>query len=208
MQSSRRTKLLRRSARFALRDKRQPEPAPDVRKRVDEIVDQKIVMPRRRRNAQALCPFRHRRIIDRLYVNAVLGKQRVARRFASFRIANKQRNNMAVSCHYRQIRSGQRRLGAGGAILMPFALPARRLQMADGRCSRRADCRRQGRGEDEAGRIRAHRIDQRTAAGEVTAETAECLRERAFDDVDAMHGTITMPPPRGPYMPTACTSST
>ena len=46
------------------------------------------------------------------------------------------------------------------------------------------DGRRQRGGEDEAGRIGAHRVDHRGVAGDVAAERAERLGERALDDVD------------------------
>ena len=72
------------------------------------------------------------------------------------------------------------------------------------------DGRRQRGGEDEAGR------KERTASitadddGDIAAEHAKRLGQRTLDDVDPVHDAIAfaMPPPRGPYMPTAWTSST
>ena len=61
-----------------------------------------------------------------------------------------------------------------------------RLQMADGCGGGGGDGRRQRRGEDEARRIGAHGIDHRAGAGDVAAERAERLGQRAFDDVDAV----------------------
>ena len=103
--------------------KRQREPAPHIGKRIDELMDQAVVVPRRRRNAQPLGSPRHGRIVDRLNVNAVLGKQQIARRFAALRITDKERNNMAVARHHRQRRRRERGLGVGGAVLVPFAFP-------------------------------------------------------------------------------------
>ncbi len=86
-------------------------------------------------------------------------------------------------------------------FLVALALPARRFQVADGRRSRGADCRRQRSREDETGRIGAHGVHHLLACRDVAAQTAERLRQGALDTRSQM------PPPRGPYMPTACTSS-
>ena len=93
---------------------------------------------------------------------------------------------------------------------MAFAFPLRGLQMPDRGGRRRADRRRQRGGEDEARRIGAHSVDQRTRAGDVAAETAERLGERALDHVDAARGAVALADAAAarPYMPTACTSST
>ena len=50
------------------------------------------------------------------------------------------------------------------------------------------DRRRQCGGEDESRRVRAHRIDDIFASGDVAAAAAERLRQRALDHVDAVQG--------------------
>ena len=62
--------------------------------------------------------------------------------------------------------------------------------MADRRRGGRADRRRQRGGEDEAGRIGAHRIDQRAAPRDIAAQATERLGERALDHVDAPHHAL------------------
>ena len=57
---------------------------------------------------------------------------------------------------------------------------------------RRAKAGRQGGGEDEVGRIGAHRVDDAAAAGDVAAHHAEALGERALDDVDAVHQAVAL----------------
>ena len=69
-----------------------------------------------------------------------------------------------VARHHRQAGGVEHRLDARGAILMALALPARGLQMPDRGGRGGADRRRQRGGEDEAGRIGAHRVDQVVAA--------------------------------------------
>ena len=64
--------------------------------------------------------------------------------------------------------------------------------MADGGGRRRADRRRQRGGEDEAGRIGAHRVHHLCAAGDIAAEAAERLGQRALDHVDAVHGVVAL----------------
>src|SRR5260221_9396196 len=53
------------------------------------------------------------------------------------------------------------------------------------------DHRRQCGGEDESRRVRAHRIDDIFACGDVAAAAAERLRQRALDHVDAVQGAFT-----------------
>ncbi len=101
----------------------------------------------------------------------------------------------------------QHRFGACGAVLMALALrSSTSFEMADRGRRRRADRRRQGGGEDEARRVGAHGVDQRRAAGDVAAETAKGLAQRSFHArrcAPIAPSRSAMPPPRGPYMPTA-----
>ena len=124
-------------------------------------VDQRVLVIRRRRDAQPLGALRHGRIVDRLDVDAVLVEQQVGRRLALLRIADEHRHDMGVVRHHRQAGGDQHRLGARGAILVALALEARGLEVADRGRRGGADRRRQRGGEDEARRIAAHRVDQR-----------------------------------------------
>ena len=111
------------SAASARCSERQPELLPDIDERLGKRVDQAVVVIRARRDAQPLSAFRHRRIIDRLDVDAVLGEQKIARLLAQLGIADKDRHDMRRARHHRQRRGGEHRLGAGGAILMAVAFP-------------------------------------------------------------------------------------
>src|SRR6266700_5251024 len=135
----------------------------------------------------------------------MLGEQQVARALALLRIADHDRHNMGLVQHDRQTRRGRCGLHARGTFLLAGSLRLRALQMANsGRC-RRANCWRQRSG----GSIGADRIDKVRATGNVTAQAAECLRERAL--ITSMRcitpSRAAIPAPAGPYMPTAWTSS-
>ena len=84
------------------------------------------------------------------------------------------------------------RLDAGGAVLVALALPVRGLQVADRGGRGRADRRRQRGGEDEARRIGAHGVDDLGLAGDIAAEAAERLGQRAFEHVDAVHDAVAL----------------
>src|SRR5690348_2439963 len=74
-----RESLLRRERALA---ERQAEPLPDINQRLGEDVDQRVLMIRRGRDAQALGAAWHRRIVDRLDVDAVVVEKEVTRRLA------------------------------------------------------------------------------------------------------------------------------
>ena len=118
-----------------------------------------VVVIGRRRDAQPLGALGDGRIVDRLDIDAVLFQQQVAGLLAQLGIADEHRHDVGVARHHRQAGGGQDRLDAGGAVLVPLALPARRLQMPDRGRRGRADRRRQRGGEDEARRIGAHGVD-------------------------------------------------
>ena len=77
-----------------------------------------------------------------------------------------------------------------GLALMLIAPDRAILQELHGRLRRRGDGRRQGGGEDEGGRIRAHRIDDRAIRGNIAAERAKTFGERALDDIDFVHHAV------------------
>src|ERR1700689_5819536 len=110
---------------------RQAELLPYVDEGFGKIVDQTVVVIRARRQPQALGAFRHRRIIDRLDVDAVLGEEKIACFLAALGIADEDRHDMRGARHYRQRRRREHRFGAGGTILMAIAFPLRGLQMPD-----------------------------------------------------------------------------
>src|SRR5580693_10591984 len=50
--------------------------------------------------------------------------------------------------------------------------------------------RRQRRGENEGGRVRAHGIDDRRLGGDIAAERSKSLGESPFNDVDLVHDAV------------------
>ena len=62
-----------------------------------------------------------------------------------------------------------------------------RLEQAHGGAGGGRDGRRQGRREDEGRRVAANGVDQRGVAGDIAAERAEALGQRALDHVDLVH---------------------
>src|SRR5438477_526375 len=101
----------------------QVETLPNLQQGLGELIDQDVIMVRGGRDAQPLSAFGDRRIVDRLYVDAVLFEQDVARPLAIFGVAHEQRHDVGVARHHRQASGGQDRLDAGGAILMTLPLP-------------------------------------------------------------------------------------
>src|SRR5271170_133749 len=102
---------------------RQPELLPNIDERLGQRIDEHVVMIGAWRDAQALRAFWHRRIVDRLDVDAVIGKKKIARLFAPFGIADENRNDMRGARHDRKRRRRQYRLGTGRAILVTVAFP-------------------------------------------------------------------------------------
>src|SRR6185437_2535337 len=172
--------------------KRQTEALPDLQQGFGELIDQAVVVIGRRRDPQPLGALGDGRIIDRLDVDAVLFQQDVAGPLAAFGVADEQWHDMGIARHHRQSRRGQDRLDAGGALLMALAFPIRGLEVPDRSGRRRADRRWQRRREDEAGGVGAHRIDHLRASGDIAAEAAERLGERAFQDIDTMHDAVAL----------------
>ncbi len=122
----------------------------------------------------------------------MLLQQDIGRLLALLGIADEQRHDMGLVRHHWEAGGVEDRLDAGGAILVALALPVRGLEVADrGRCGR-TDRGRQRRREDEARSVGADRVDDLGIAGDVAAEAAEGLGERAFQHVDAMHDAVAL----------------
>ena len=68
----------------------------------------------------------------------------------------------------------------------------RGLEVAHRGRRRRRHRRGQGGGEDEAGRVGAHRVHHRPRAGDVAADHAERLAQRALDHIDPVHDPVAL----------------
>ena len=146
----------------------------------------------RRRDPQPLGALGNGRIVDRLNIDAVLFKQDVGRLLAGFRVADEQRHDMGIACHDREPGGRQDRLDSRGAVLVAFTFPVRCLEMTDRRGRSRAYRRRQRGGEDEAGGVGAHGVDDPCIPGDIAAQAAEGLCERAFENIDAVHDAVAL----------------
>src|SRR4029078_2453388 len=109
-----------------------------------------------------------------------------------FRIADQHRYDMRGAWHHRQAHIVEDRFHPRRTVLMAFAFPTRRFQMADCCGSRSTYGRRQCRRENKAGRVGPHRVDQFVACGDVPAQATEGFSHRPFDDVNAMHGVVAL----------------
>jgi len=151
----------------------------------------------------------HRWIVDRLNIDPVSFQQQIA---GSLHFsASPTQTEQCGCCLSRMGRPAalNATLTRAARSLMQFTFPVRCFEMTDSRRRRRADCRGSACRENEAWCVRSglHRSGRR--AVDVATEAAEGLGERAFDDVDTVHmpSRAATPAPRGPYIPTAWTSS-
>ena len=72
-------------------------------------------------------------------------------------------------------------------VALAHPLPVALLEMLDRGARAGGDMRRQGRREDEARREAANEINQRLRPGDIAADNAKGLAQRAFDDCEAVH---------------------
>ena len=133
---------------------------------------------------------RHRRVIDRRGVNLVF-LQQTARHLAAQRgVADMDRHDVAVADDARQAGARRaRRFRATARSASRSRRPVGAQMPHAGQC-RAGDRRRQRRGEDQAAGDRADVIDDPAVAGDVAAEHAEALGQRALDDVDAVRDVV------------------
>ena len=103
----------------------QLQPLPHINERLGKRINQPVIMIRTGRDAQPFRALRHRRIIDGLDIDAVVGEQQIACLLAALRIADENWNDVTRAMHHWQRRSCEHRLGARGAILVALALPLR-----------------------------------------------------------------------------------
>jgi len=89
---------------------RKIELIPHVSQRHSEMIHQLIAVMRGRRNTQSFMASRHGRIVDRLYVDAVLPQQKLGDRLAFLGIADMHRHDVGFARHDRQARGAKRRL--------------------------------------------------------------------------------------------------
>jgi membrane AbrB-like protein len=101
----------------------QPEPIPDVDQRFGKRIDQRIVVVGRGCNAETFHPAWHGWIVDRLDIDAVLGKQQIACRLALLGVADENRHDMRRARHHRQACCIENCFYAGGAFLVALAFP-------------------------------------------------------------------------------------
>ena len=101
---------------------------------------------------------------------------------AADRVADQQRHDVRRARHHRQPGRGQPSFNVAARSCWAARNATRRAAQAAHRRQRPADHgRRQRGGEDEPGRVAAHRVDQGGRAGDIAAHAAEGLGERGLD---------------------------
>ena len=151
-----------------------------------------VAMQRRRRQAQPFRAARHRRIVDRLDVDRMAVEQKVARLLAQGGVAHEHRHDVRGRGHDRQAGHGEPALQRLGALLMAHAKIGVGADMAHAGQRRRGDGGRQRRGEDEARAAGAHEVDGGRGRGDIAADHAERLGERALHDIDLVERAVAL----------------
>ena len=164
----------------------QPQRPPHALQRLDQLRPELLGMPWRRRDAQALLSDRHRRVVNRLYVDPMLVEQHIARALRQLRIPHQDRHDVRRVGYDRQPARGERRFQSTCMQLLQRAVALVGHLMHDGGARPRHGGRRQRGGEDEARGQRADGVDHGGAARDIAAHAAVGLAERAGDDVDAV----------------------
>ena len=157
--------------------------AEDLDQRAGQLVHHLGAMLRARREAQALGAARDGREVDRLDVETVFRKQDVADPLASLPGSRSAPARCGVTLGI---------TGRPAPANLAFSIAAascwaqrsspRRLEVADARkrpCNQ--DRRETGR-EDEARRVAADAVDDRSVGGDIATHHAKGLSKRAFDD--------------------------
>jgi len=110
---------------------RQAKFTPNRHHRRGKLGHQMPGMGRRRSDAQALGAAGHRRIVDRLDVDAMPLKEQIARLFAEIGIADQDGHDMGRRRHHRQAGGYKGRLGRSHGRLVVGALDLGDLQVGD-----------------------------------------------------------------------------
>ena len=111
---------------------------------------------------------------------------------AQLGVAHHHRHDVGVGGEHRQARLLQGALGRVRLALVRRALGIRALEVAHRGPRRRRDRGRERGGEDEAGGEAPHRVAERGRAGDVAADAAEALGQRALDHVDPVHHALAL----------------
>jgi len=148
-----------------------------------EVVDHRLVVPRRRRKSQALGAARYRRMVDGLQVGAELFEQPMRHGVAARSLADDDRQDLRSGIRGGEAEPFER--GASAVHVRPqsLALALARAQVPHARERSTRDGRRQAGREDEAGREAAHEVHEHRGTGDEAADRAVSLAEPALDEV-------------------------
>jgi Family of unknown function (DUF5681) len=132
-----------RLARLARRLRGPPQIAfrPDERERPNQMVDVRLAVQWRGRQAQPLGAARYGRVVDRLHIDAVPMQQLVAGDLAQPGITDHHWDNVARRRHHRQAGRGEAPLQGRRALLVALAFSLARLQMTDAGERAGGECR-------------------------------------------------------------------
>ena len=150
------------------------------------MIDVRVAMQRRGRDAQALKAARHCGIVDRLNVNPALLHQQVADEFALDGVAHHHGDDVAGIVQMGNPQAIKPLAHTLHTVAMALALGVRRLEVTHRLAGASRQRRRDRGGENEAGGEAAHIVAQRLGSGDVAAHDAVGLGERALDHREAM----------------------
>ena len=122
----------------------------------------------------------------------MLIKQRVTQFFAERRITHHHRYDMAEIIQMRHTNVVQTPPQSSCAFMKAFTFVLALPQVTNGSTCTRGNRGRQGRGEDKAGGKGSNKITHGSTAGDIATNHAESLRQRAFNDSDAIRDAITL----------------
>ena len=169
----------------------QPQSLPNFPQRLRQVLDQPIVMERRRRDAKPLGAPRYRWIIDWLDRTAYRSRMLEASRQ---RAESPTGTGMICDCDdiigMPALRKARRVLSTCNRWANSFR--DRSLQMGDALCGGGGDRRRHCGREDEARRARTDRVADHRISCYVTTHDPEALRQCPFDDIDTVHNPIAL----------------
>src|SRR5690606_18375386 len=170
----------------------QPEFTPKDRKRRYEVIDVAIGMQWRRRESQTLRSAWHRRIVDRLDVDAEAGEQGVRNFLAQDRVAHHHGHNVTRVIQHGKTGGREPTLQRAGPFLVALPLHGACFQVPDAGERPGDDDRSQRGGEYEAWRAASDGVDAGAAGRDVAAHHTEALGERRVYDVDPVEDAIAL----------------
>lgn len=164
---------------------------PDRFEGVDKVINHVLVVAGGGRDTKTLLADGDSGVVDALDVDAMLGKEFVRGQLRRGSVAQQDRHNVRGVGDNRNTELSQAGLDDAGVDLLHLALHVGHLEVFDGLHRARHNGRGQRRRKDEARRIGADHVHERSRGGNVAADDTVGLAEGACHNVDLVHdGTV------------------